>query len=432
MRNKKKKFKLPPIGMRIVKSATGVLLCYLVEFLRNGQGIVFYSQLAVLWCMQDYVSETKAKAKQRTIGTLIGAIYGLILLLIHSRSSKYLGVFDEYIYGLEVAVFIVIILYTTVVIEKRQASYFSCVVFLSIVVNHVTDQNPYLFVFNRLLDTMIGIGLGVLVNTFTFPRYHNNDILFVSGLDETLLSDNDNMSGYSRVELNRMIEEGAKFTISTMRTPASLMDPLKEIKLKLPLIVMDGAALYDINQKRYLREYIISPEYSGKLIDLFQRMDVSYYTNVIIDDMLVIYYQDSDNEVYNSIQEKLRTSPYRNYVKRDIDDQQSVVYFMMIDRWDAIDSLYKELLKLDCANKLKILRYPSDEYQDYWYIKIYNHNATKENMMDYLRQTVDVDRVVTFGTIDGRYTHVIEPGDTNRVVKLMKREYEPLKRLGTK
>ena len=54
------------------------------------------------------------------------------------------------------------ILYTTVLLKKKNASYFSTVVFLSIVVNHIGDQNPLLFVFNRVLDTMIGIVLASL------------------------------------------------------------------------------------------------------------------------------------------------------------------------------------------------------------------------------------------------------------------------------
>jgi len=55
--------------------------------LRGGKGIVFYSQLAALWCMQDYVKESKQKAYQRTIGTVIGALYGLVVLVIFAGIS---------------------------------------------------------------------------------------------------------------------------------------------------------------------------------------------------------------------------------------------------------------------------------------------------------------------------------------------------------
>lgn len=418
--------------MRIIKSATGVLLCYLIQYLRGGQGIVFYSQLAVLWCMQDYVSETRAKAKQRTQGTVIGATFGLILTLIHQQIGKFTLSYDDYLYALLVSLFIIAIIYTTVVLEKRQTSYFSCVVFLSIAVNHVGDENPYLFVFNRVLDTMIGILLGVIVNSFSLPREKNTDILFVSGLDETLLADNDNMSAYSRVELNRIIKSGAKFTVSTIRTPASLIDPLRDIDLNLPLIVMDGAALFDIKQKQYIHEYVISAECSQRVINTLDELKMSFFTNVIIDDMVVIYYDQSENKIYNTLREKLRSSPYRNYVRGRVADNQPVVYFMIIDTLYNIDKIYEVLAKQNYAEHLRMNKYPSDRYTGYWYLKIYNHNATKENMMGYLRQLVDVEKVVTFGTIEDKYTHVIEAGDSNKVVKLIKKEFEPIKAFGKK
>lgn len=66
-------------------------------------------------------------------------------------------VFDnEGIYGMLVSFGVLIVLYTTVLLGKKNASYFSSVVFLSIVVNHIRDTNPLIFVVNRVLDTMNG------------------------------------------------------------------------------------------------------------------------------------------------------------------------------------------------------------------------------------------------------------------------------------
>lgn len=412
-----KERKLPGIGLRIIKSFIGVLLCYLVDYLRGNEGIVFYSQLAVLWCMQDYVSETIGKAKQRMIGTIIGAVYGLVVILFFS-SCPYQSVV--------VSLFIIIILYTTVLLKKKQASYFSCVVFLSIAVNHLSDMNPYLFVWNRFLDTFIGILIGVLVNCFSLPRKKNRDILFISGLDDTLLSTNDNMTDYSRVELNRMIEDGAKFTISSMRTPASLLEAAKDIRLKLPVIVMDGAALFNIQEKKYEKVYVISPEQTRELVDFINEKRFAYFANVIIDDMLVIYYQETTSRAYQMIIQKLRKSPYRNYVRREVPDGEKVVYFMMIERKERIDQLYQELLAEGFGTRLKILCYDSVDYPGYSYIKIYNKNAKKENMLDYLKTRLDIEKTITFGTIPEKYTYTIAPGDTNAVVKQMKKEYEPL------
>ncbi|WP_455718829.1 HAD hydrolase family protein, partial [Anaerosporobacter sp.] len=326
-----KHLELPPVGMRIIKSAIAVALCYVVALFREGNGIVFYSQLAALWCMQLYVKNSLKSAKQRTVGTIIGALYGLAVILV-SNQLDWSPISHSMVYNLVVVLMIVVVIYTTVVINKKEASYFSCVVFLSIVVNHLADQNPYLFVWNRFLDTMIGIIIGVGVNAVHLPKKKNRDILFLSGLDDTLLNKNDNMSAYSRFELNRILDDGAKFTISTKRTPASMMEPMQSIRLNLPVIAMDGAVLYDINQKRYLRKYIISYDKAKEIIDLIEENGLKYFVNVVIDDMLVIYYQEMEDEVQNNLVTQMRRSPFRNYVKRKVRENDEVEFLMLLDR----------------------------------------------------------------------------------------------------
>lgn len=425
--NKSEKITFPPIGMRIVKSAVGVFLCYIVNLLRGESGIVFYSQIAVLWCMQDYISETKNRAKQRTIGTVVGAVWGLVIILLRVSVNKYYGHMSEIIYAIIISLSIVLVLYSTVVLKKRQASYFSCVVFLSIVVNHIADDNPYIFVLNRFLDTMIGILIGVLVNCFELPREKRRDILFLSGLDDTLLASNGRMSDYSKVELNRMIEDGAQFTISTIRTPASLMEPLRNVNLKLPVITMDGAALYNIKENAYEHVYVISPENSKVIKEYLSQNEIPFFANVIIDDLLIIYYQHTCHAGYNELIQKLKSSPYRNYINRQVPDDESVVYYMVIDLEERINELYERMVKDDFLNKFKIIIQKSIYITGYSMLKIYNHNATKENMIDYLKKKVNTSKFITFGTIEGKYDYIIKPGDFNKVVKYMRKEYEPVK-----
>ena len=77
---------LPHIGQRIMKSALAVALCMIIYQIRTqlpvGNGIPFYSALAALWCMQPYPDTTRRMAAQRSMGTLIGAAYGLLFILI--------------------------------------------------------------------------------------------------------------------------------------------------------------------------------------------------------------------------------------------------------------------------------------------------------------------------------------------------------------
>ncbi|MEI3192764.1 MAG: hypothetical protein V8S22_01595 [Lachnospiraceae bacterium] len=105
-----------------------------------------------------------------------------------------------------IALFTGVVLYSTVVMKISHTAYFSCVVFVSITVMHITDESPLLFVLNRVFDTLLGVALGFAVNSFHLPRKKNKDVLYVSGLDDTLLGSGQKLSSDNKVELNRVID----------------------------------------------------------------------------------------------------------------------------------------------------------------------------------------------------------------------------------
>lgn len=416
---------MPRIGKRILKSAIGVWICYLVQMLRGGSGIVFYSQLAVLWCIQPYTKDSLKNGLQRTIGTLIGAGYGLLVILLsHGLFPKTFE--NQGLYGALVSLGVVVVLYTTVLLGRKNASYFSSVVFLSIVVNHIQDANPLIFVGNRVLDTMIGIALGVGINMFRIPRRKQKDILFVSGVDDTILNQEGQMSAYSKIELNRMLDEGAKFTISTMRTPASVIDALGGIHWKLPWIVMDGAALYDSNERKYIKTVPLSKERVEQLKDFFDKENVNCFINTVIDGMLVISYSELRTETQKSIYDTLRKSPYRNFVRRDLSDDGEVLYFMTVGDGGVTSHLYEKLRQQPFASQLKMQFYPSTDYPGQMYLKIYDYEATRENMMEYLKGYLGIEKTLTFGSIPDKYDIVVRENESNVVANTLEKVYEPV------
>jgi hypothetical protein len=114
-------------------------------------------------------------------------------------------------------------------------------------------------------------------------------------------------------------------------------------------------------------------------------------------------------------------------VDRKCPDNQEVVYFMLLYPHAVIEDMYNKLVEAGFDKELKILKYKSEDYKGYSYIKIYNRNATKENMIEYLKTMVEVNKTVTFGSIEGRYDVVVNPGDTNKVVHMVRKIYEPVK-----
>lgn len=421
-------FKLPIPGQRIVRSTIAVALCFVIYYLRGKRGIPFYSALAVLQCMQPYHTSMKEMAKKRTTGTFVGAFWGLvvILILLALNGNRSGGIEESFTKYMLISLFTGIVLYSTVVLDCKKSSYFSCVVFLSITVMHITDESPILFVMNRVLDTLIGIGLAIIVNSAHLPRRKHNEILFVSGIDDTILNSGSRLTSYNKVELNRLIENGANFTISTIRTPASVREALEGVNLKLPIIAMDGTVLYDMEENSFLMKYQMSESQADKMSTFLDGMGVTYFTNTVVDDLLVIYYQDLKNEAEQGIYERHRKSPYRNYVKVEHPICSNVVYFLVIEKKEKTEQIYQQLMEQDWVSDFRIVLADSMNYPGYAHIKIYHKQATREHMLQNLEALLDIEKTVTFGSIEGKYDVFIANSDRNIMVKELKKRYEPV------
>ena len=392
---------VPRIGMRIIKSALGVLICFAIYFMRGKQGAPFYSALAVLWCIQNQTKNTVQNALQRTVGTGIGAAYGLIYILIKQRVPQ-LG--DSFLHYCIISIALIPIIYTTVVIKQKKASYFSCVVFLSIVVNHLMDENPYIFVANRSLDTLIGIFVGLVLNSVCIHGEYDRDTLFIADVDRAMDGLSTGITPFSQIMIKNMLEKGMLLTFMTLRTPAGFLEGMPDIKPKLPIIAMDGAILYDIKENRYPKVYVISAEHACNIESFIRSRGFNIFTTIILEDVLIIYYDELKNTAEIDIYEKMHKSPYRNYLNKERPKDHPVVYMMCVDETRKIEQLVEDIKRSDIYEELKILSYPSDDYKGYSYIKIYSKNASVQNMTDYLRNMTGAEETLTFGDNDRNKT----------------------------
>ncbi|MDE6784518.1 MAG: HAD hydrolase family protein [Ruminococcus sp.] len=414
--------KLPPVGQRIIKSSAAVLVCYIIYILSGERGIPFYSIIAALQCIQPYTYQSIKIGIQRMTGTLFGALFGLIAILLQLYIFHNYSNLSGYILN---ALFVIPVIYTTVLLDKKNASYISCVVYLSIAVNHMTDSNPFIFVFNRVMETLIGIFVGIAVNKAHLPRKKIRDCLFAAGFDDMLSPIKDELTPYSHIEMNRMIADGMNLTISTSRTPASVIKLIDGINLKFPIIVMDGAALYDIAENTFINAYVISPDSSREIAEKIRSRNMNCFINALCDDTLTIFYSNLENDAEKDMFLTLRRSPYRSYIQREPSEYERTVYIMAIDRTEKIRGFYDEMINEEFDRRFKLIYYVSDKYDGYSCIKIYNRNANTANMLRYLMEVRDIDKKITIGA-DSRNDIITDSMDINGIVRELKKAFEPV------
>jgi hydroxymethylpyrimidine pyrophosphatase-like HAD family hydrolase len=193
-------------------------------------------------------------------------------------------------------------------------------------------------------------------------------------------------------------------TFMTLRTPAGFLEGMPDIKPKLPIIAMDGAILYDIKENRYPKVYVISAEHACNIESFIRSRGFNIFTTIILEDVLIIYYDELKNTAEIDIYEKMHKSPYRNYLNKERPKDHPVVYMMCVDETRKIEQLVEDIKRSDIYEELKILSYPSDDYKGYSYIKIYSKNASVQNMTDYLRNMTGAEETLTFGDNDRNKT----------------------------
>lgn len=389
---------IPKVGMRMIKSAVAVFICFLIHVLVKAENDPFQSVVVAILCMQTQVEDTRKVAWNRIIGTLVGALVGSVVLIVESNLIPQNWVLVRYAL---IAFSIIPTIYITLLLKRPTAAYLACVVLMSVTIIYNTDTSItglFLFAYNRVLETVVGILVSLCVNIIHLPRKRQKDILLVTGLDGSIIGEDGKIGAYTNVELNHLIADGANITIATERTPASLLSVLGEVKLRLPVIAMDGAVLFDTNEKRYLNCQAIPMKIVRKMCTAFEEMDKHYFVNVVLEDVLLIFYGSFRNAVETKLYLDMRSSPYRNYVYGDFPEDGEVVYFLLVDTIQNIDEIENNIKSQEYSEQLLFLRDSSETPEGYCHLKIYHKNATKQFMLEKLKQRLGITKTVAFGS----------------------------------
>lgn len=89
-------------------------------------------------------------------------------------------------------------------------------------------------------------------------------------------------------------------------------------------------------------------------LEIFSRKAFHCFVNVIVEDSVIIYYEEFQNPVDKKIYEPLQKLPYRNYMKGPLLEKGAPVYLVLVDIKERIEALYADLEEADYTSKNKI------------------------------------------------------------------------------
>jgi len=145
--------------MRNIKTALSVFLCLLIfEAIHRENS--FYACIAAVICMQPTLDNTFKKGFSRIIGTVIGGIIGIVLLVISEIYIK------EGALIFLIPIGIIILIKICVTIGQNDSVSICCVVYLGIMISHRYEGDYFWYTLNRVIDTSVGIIIAVVVNRY--------------------------------------------------------------------------------------------------------------------------------------------------------------------------------------------------------------------------------------------------------------------------
>ncbi len=418
--------KFPRIGMRIIKTMIAVflsisifLILLLIDKARGKElGNVddttalynmytpFFAGIAAAYTLHRDKKSSYQQAKIRSLGSIIGGIVGMFVIMFVEYIFKTLLHVDEnnfILYKLIeftiVSLGIIPLICIAVAVKQNTAVFISCLTYLSVTISiRNGGMEIWLFALNRILSTLVGIGIALLVSNFALFRRKNKDILFVSSLDNNFLTQG-NMNPYIKYKLNNLYYKEMPLIFATTRTMSTLKNVFEDIDADIPMVVMNGAAIYHPDKDEY--------EYVNKIDDVAEKYiekqllnhEMNAFRYIIDDNMLHCYYKQIKNDGEKAYYKQGRKNRFDNFVKADLLDELDIALYIIIDKKENIDSLYESLNNPEYNKMYDLITYRFDEIEgDYWYLKINNKSSRKENQINKIKEIKKFDKTIVCGS----------------------------------
>lgn len=221
--------------------------------------------------------------------------------------------------------------------------------------------------------------------------------LFVTDLDGTLINSKREVPKRSLEILNKLIEKGVNFTVATARTPATAVEILQDLNLKLPVALMNGVLIYDTKELKYIDIKGIEKEAVNKVLDIFKEYNKNPLVYGVKDNHLWVYHKEFENIYeYNFYKERadkklktfVRVEDYNNSLK-----ESNIINFVAFDNYEKIKAIAE---KIKCIEGITV-NYYKDVYEDCYFLEAYSSEASKANGIKYLSKYIEYSKVICFG-----------------------------------
>lgn len=417
---------LPPLGHRILKTAVAVYICLIIYMLRGYKGAVIQSCIAAIVCMQPYVSDSKSYAFERVLGIVIGSAWGfaylLFMYLIPVSPERMVIAYAV------MALFVMLSIYSTVIIKKTSTASLVAIIYLGIVISYPYVEEPFAQVADNVLDTMIGIIVAIIVNISHLPRAKHPEYLFFVRTMDLVPDRYAQIPSSVHITLDHLYNDGAKICLVSRWAPAFIISQMGLLNVNSPMIIMDGAGLYDIQRGKYLDVIEIPHNNADRLRSILEGFGAScnYYT--VRDRTMCIYHSGPNNEAEHEEYMIMKRSPYRNYMDGMYMEDDKIAFIRAVDSPERIEELAYLVRSVLPPGMFRMEMREEAQFPNYRGLYFYDPHATvsemKHRVTDYMAE--QLGETLTPLDILPQTTHYSPEHDAMLLLGRLKSRYEPV------
>ncbi len=157
--------------------------------------------------------------------------------------------------------------------------------------------------------------------------------LYVTDLDGTLLAPDKRLTEKTVAIVNGLLEQGLLFSVDTARSIMGIeLLHLDRIRFRLPLILMNGALLYDLSAGRIVDAALMDGDTVARVLALCREGGKAPFLYRAAGDMVTVHFTDRINvQEAEFLTERRRSHPDWFFQAADYGPPAPAVYFSMQD-----------------------------------------------------------------------------------------------------
>ena len=233
-------------------------------------------------------------------------------------------------------------------------------------------------------------------------NYFAMHTLYVTDLDGTLLDASGKVSPLGKSLLNEAISEGAAFTVATARTPATVAPLLAGVDMRIPAIVMTGAAMWNPADGQYSNPRYLTPEAVKTLVDIYTSRGLGSFLYTLRDDRIDIYHFGKMSPQEYEFMKLREGTPYKTFhippedALHDGDlPVDNVILLFAMQEETLVCEVYDSIVAAGVS--CNPLHYHDTYGPESELMEVFSPEATKGAALRRLSGDLEAKRIVVFG-----------------------------------